>query len=84
MFRARGCEILPLHPQIRSCAIERHRQDENAAVLGLETGEGLGGVVKGVINAVATEEEAITRFDFRASSNLPTWFKLRCHSRGIV
>ena len=39
-------------------------------VLGLEGGEGFGGVVEGVIHAFATEEEAITRFHVHASSSL--------------
>ena len=40
-------------------------------VLGLEAGEGFGGVVKGVINAFAAEEQTITRFHVHASSILP-------------
>jgi len=40
-------------------------------VLGPEAGEGFGGVVEGVIDAFATEEETVTQFHVHASSILP-------------
>jgi hypothetical protein len=45
-----------------------HKQTRGyGLVLGFEAGESFGGVVKGVINAFATEEQTITRFHIHAS-----------------
>ena len=51
-----------------------HRQQQalgDGLVLGLEAREGFGGVVKGVVNAFATEEQAVTVFHGSYLASLP-------------
>ena len=64
----RGCKLprytyllLEMVGRIRLCMVD---------ILGLEAGEGFGGVVKGVIDAFAAEEESVTQFHVHASSIL--------------
>ena len=61
-----------IHGRLVAGFIHRHEQALSVGlVLGLEAGEGFGGVVKGVVNALATEEQTVTRFHFHAS--LPSY-----------